>query len=205
MNREALIAELRHPASGVHDERVLDAIATVPRDLFVAPEDRVRAWENHALGIGYGQTISQPLVVARMCQALAVAPGSRVLDIGSGSGYNAAVLATLGAHVVGVEIVPELVELARANLKAAGIAGVELVVGDGRGGHPPLAPYDGICVAATAEGDVPPALLDQLATRGRLVAPIRSGGRERLVVVTRTPGGTLARRDLEDVRFVPLV
>jgi len=184
---------------------VLAAVAAVPRERFVAPGDVERAWDNRALGIACGQTISQPLVVARMCEALAPAPGARVLDVGTGSGYHAAVLAALGADVVSVEIVPELSVQAAANLAAAGIDGIELVVGDGRAGHPPRAPYDGICVAATADREIPRALLDQLASGGRLVAPIRSGRRERLVLVTRDAGGALARQDLDEVRFVPLV
>ena len=202
MTRERLLAELRRQ---VEDARVIDAVGTVPREEFVAPQDRERAWENRALGIACGQTISQPLVVARMCEALAIAPGTRALDVGTGSGYHAAVLATLGAHVVSVEIVPELSAAAAANLAAAGIEGVRLVVGDGREGWPAGAPYDAICVAATAERDVPPALLDQLAPGGRLVAPLRTRRHERLVRITRDAGGALGSEDLEEVRFVPLL
>jgi protein-L-isoaspartate(D-aspartate) O-methyltransferase len=196
MTRDELLAELR---PHVHDERVLAAVASVPRDAFVERRDLARAWDNSALGIGCGQTISQPLVVARMCEALAIRPGDRVLDVGTGSGYHAAVLAALGAKVTGVEIHQELVDAARERL-AVLAPGVEVVCGDGRLGHPSGAPYDAICVAATADGELPPALLAQLAPGGRLVAPLRSGGRERLVLVH---GGTT--EDLEDVRFVPLV
>lgn len=197
MSREALLAELR---PHIADERVLAAMAAVPRDAFVAPNDLARAWDNHALPIDCGQTISQPVIVARMCEVLAIREGDRVLDVGTGSGYHAAVLAALGAEVVSIEIHPELAAAAASRL-----AGVQLVVGDGRLGHPPGAPYDAISVAATAEGDVPAALLDQLAPGGRLVAPVRARGVERLVLVTRREDGGFDRKDLEEVRFVPLV
>lgn len=200
MTREKLLAKLR---PFVADERVLAAIAGVPRELFVEPGDRRRAWANQALGIGCGQTISQPLVVARMCEALAVRPGDRVLDVGTGSGYHAAVLAALGGRVTGIEIHPELVFAARERLRTVA-PGVRVVCGDGRQGWAPGAPYDAISVAATADGEVPPALVEQLAEAGRIVAPLRSGGRERLVLLRRTSDGMVAE-DLEAVRFVPLV
>lgn len=200
MTREALLAELRPQ---IADERVLEAIAAVPREAFVAPGDRDRAWANNALGIACGQTISQPTVVARMCEVLAVRPGDRVLDVGTGSGYHAAVLAALGARVTSVEIHPELSAAAAPRLRGARPP-VELVVGDGRLGHPAGAPYDAISVTAAAE-DVPPALLEQLAPDGRLVAPLRTDRYERLVLVTRSADGGVAREDLEEVRFVPLV
>jgi protein-L-isoaspartate(D-aspartate) O-methyltransferase len=202
MNRERLLREL---SGQIRDERVLAAIAAVPRDLFVPPPERRRAWENRALGIGRGQTISQPTVVARMCQALDVQPGHRVLDVGTGSGYHAAVLATLGARVWSIERHRPLSEQAARNLEAAGIEGVELLVGDGRQGHPEEAPYDGISVAATAEGGVPGVLVEQLGSDGRLVAPVRDADGERLVLIRRRPDGGLERADLEAVRFVPLL
>lgn len=202
MNRERLLREL---SGQIRDERVLAAIAAVPRDLFVPPRERRRAWENRALGIGRGQTISQPAVVARMCQALDVQPGHRVLDVGTGSGYHAAVLATLGARVWSIERHRPLSEQAARNLEAAGVEGVELLVGDGRRGHPQTAPYHGISVAATAEGGVPGALLEQLDSDGRLVAPVRDADGERLVLIRRRPDGGLERTDLEAVRFVPLL
>ncbi|MFL5845343.1 MAG: protein-L-isoaspartate O-methyltransferase [Solirubrobacteraceae bacterium] len=195
MTREGLLAELR---PHIADERVLAAIAAVPREQFVRRRDRWRAWDNCALAIGGGQTISQPLIVARMCELLRIAPGDRVLDVGTGSGYHAAVLAALGAAVVSVEVRPELSAAAAARLP-----GVELVVGDGRLGHPPGAPYDAINVAATTDA-LPQALLDQLADGGRLVAPIGAAGDERLVRVMRR-GTQLEREDFEAVRFVPLV
>lgn len=193
---QRLVAELR---GHVADDRVLAAIAAVDRAAFVARRDRRRAWDNVALGIGCGQTISQPLVVARMCEVLRIAPGDRVLEVGTGSGYHAAVLAALGARVVSVERHAELSAAAAGRLPGT----VELVVGDGRAGHAAGAPYDAITVAATAEA-VPPPLLGQLADGGRLVAPLRDGDEERLVLLTRR-GAVLAREDLEPVRFVPLV
>lgn len=196
MSRQDLLAELRRE---IADERVLAAIAAVPREEFVDPRDRRRAYANRALGIDCGQTISQPLVVARMCEVLRLRPGDRVLDVGTGSGYHAAVMAAMGAKVTGIEVHPEL-----AREAAQRLPGVDVVVGDGRLGYPPNAPYDAICVAATAD-DVPPALLEQLAPDGRLVAPLRGGGEERLVLVERGAHGGLARTALEAVRFVPLV
>ena len=196
--RERLIAELRRH---VDDERVLEAIATVPRDVFVPQRRRRSAWANEALPIGSGQTISQPLVVAHMAELLAIRDSDRVLDVGTGSGYHAAVLVALGARVWSIERDPELSERAAANLAAAGVEGVDLVVGDGTLGHPEAAPYDAISVGASARDDVPPALVDQLAPGGRLVIPVG----ERLVLVRRGADGTISRRDAGGVRFVPLV
>jgi protein-L-isoaspartate(D-aspartate) O-methyltransferase len=199
VTREELLEELGRQ---IADPRVLDAVGAVAREAFVLAQDRDRAWGNHALGIDCGQTISQPIVVARMCEALAVRPGDRVLDVGTGSGYHAAVLAALGARVSSIEIQPELSRRAAQRLGPE----VELVVGDGRLGHPPRAPYEAISVAATAEDEVPSALLEQLAPGGRLVAPLRERGIERLVLLTRRADGRgFLREDLEEVRFVPLV
>jgi protein-L-isoaspartate(D-aspartate) O-methyltransferase len=134
--REGLIAELRRH---VRDERVLDAIAAVPREEFVSPDRRRSAWANEALPIGNGQTISQPLVVAHMAELLRLRAGDRVLDVGTGSGYHAAILARLGARVWSIERDRALSERAAANLAVAGVEGVELLVGDGTRGHPPAA------------------------------------------------------------------
>lgn len=188
----------------ITDERVLEAIATVPRERFVDPDRLGEAYDDAALPIAGGQTISQPTVVALMCEALALGPDDRVLDVGTGSGYHAAVMARLCAHVWGVERDPELVATAVAALAEAGADNVSVVEGDGALGLPDAAPFDAINVAATARGHVPEALEEQLAVGGRLVAPVRRRGSERLVLVRRTQDG-LEREALQPVRFVPLV
>ncbi|MGH2967977.1 MAG: protein-L-isoaspartate(D-aspartate) O-methyltransferase [Solirubrobacteraceae bacterium] len=197
---DRLLAELRH---GVADERVLAAVRGVPRDAFVPPGMQDEAWSNIPLPIGCGQTISQPLVVARMCELLELRGDERVLDVGTGSGYHAALLGRLAAHVYSIELHPELSARAGRSLAAAGVHNVTLVVGDGTHGLPAYAPYDAINVAAAAEGVVPPALCEQLSPGGRLVAPVENG-EQRLVLVQRT-GDELSSTLLERVRFVPLV
>jgi protein-L-isoaspartate(D-aspartate) O-methyltransferase len=179
---------------GIRDERVLAAMAAVPRELFVPAAERRRAYDDGALALPHGQTISQPFVVALICQALELAGGEAVLVVGTGSGYQAAVLAELGARVVSVERIDELAGQARANLAAAGYD-VEVRVADGTLGAADRAPFDGIAVAAAAES-VPQALLEQLAARGRLVLPLG----EQLVRVTHD-----GREELAPARFVPLV
>ena len=186
----------------IHDERVLAAIAAVPRELFVAPELRSRAWQNSPLPIGNGQTISQPLVVARMCEALELSGDERILDVGTGCGYHAAVLARLGRSVLSVERDPALSELARLNLAAARIENVTLVVGDGSKGYMEQMPYDAINVAAAACGGLPRPLLEQLAPGGRLIAPVGDEA-QRLILVHATEAG-LRYSDLGPVRFVSL-
>jgi protein-L-isoaspartate(D-aspartate) O-methyltransferase len=180
---------------GIADERVLDAMRRVPRELFVPPEERAHAYEDSALPIGFGQTISQPYVVALTCAALRLRGHEHVLDVGTGSGYQAAVLAELAGSVVGVERIPELAAAARHNLTAAG-SDVEVLTGDGVNGVPERAPFDAIAVAAAAD-KLPPALLEQLAPTGRMVIPLR----DELVLVM--PGPKL--QALAPVRFVPLV
>jgi protein-L-isoaspartate(D-aspartate) O-methyltransferase len=197
---ERLLAALRRHVS---DARVLDAIAVVPRDRFVPPDLQAEAWENVPLPIGSGQTISQPLVVARMCELLELDGSETVLDVGTGSGYHAALLARLARHVYSIEVHASLSERAAENLRAAGVDNVTLVVGDGSRGLPEAAPYDAINVAAAAGGEIPHALFDQLAPGGRLVAPVEDGD-QRLVVARRTDQG-LRLTELERVRFVPLV
>jgi protein-L-isoaspartate(D-aspartate) O-methyltransferase len=189
--------------SHVSDQRVLEAVRAVPRDRFVPPELVAEAWENAPLPIGEGQTISQPLVVARMCELLELTGSERVLDVGTGSGYHAAILSRLAAHVWSIERHAELSRQAAANLRAAGVENVTLTVGDGALGLPEHAPYDAINVAAAAVATVPEALEAQLAPGGRLVAPVEDGD-QRLYLVRRT-GDELQRRSLERVRFVPLV
>jgi protein-L-isoaspartate(D-aspartate) O-methyltransferase len=187
----------------VADPRVLDAVRSVPRDVFVPEGLRDEAWDNVPLPIGAGQTISQPLVVARMCELLELTPSDCVLDVGSGSGYHAALLATLSRWVWSIELHEQLSRQASANLAAAGIDNVTLVVGDGSRGLPDHAPYDAINVAAAAEAGIPRALEEQLAAGGRLVAPVEDG--EQRLVRLRRIGDRVERTELERVRFVPLV
>ncbi len=188
---------------GVFDERVLGAMERVPRERFVPEHLRHLAYEDGALPIGSGQTISQPFIVATICQLLALSATDRVLDVGTGSGYQAAVLAELATTVVTIERVPELADAARDALVQAGYGHVEVLVGDGSVGVPDRAPFDGIAVAAAAPA-VPPALYEQLVEGGRLVVP--RGGRwgQQLVVVERTEAGPLERASVP-CRFVPLV
>jgi protein-L-isoaspartate(D-aspartate) O-methyltransferase len=196
--REQLLATLsRH----VRDQRVLDAIGRVPREQFVSPAKLDHAWSNEALPIGGGQTISQPLVVAHMCELLDVHPGDRVLDVGTGSGYHAAILAALGGRVWSIERDRELSEQAKWNLASAEVDGVTLLVGDGSRGWPEGAPWDAINVAASSRRGIPVALTDQLARGGRLVLPVG----DELVLVRRRPDGELERIGAGAVRFVPLV
>jgi len=187
----------------VADERVLAAMERVPREVFVPEDLRDRAYDDAALPIGSGQTISQPYMVARICEALGLTGGERVLDVGSGSGYQAAVLAELADEVDSIERIPELAELARANLAAAGYERVRVHVGDGSRGLPERAPFDAIAVAAAAP-ELPPTLYDQLEPRGRLVVPVGKGGIQRLEVIVRSPEGPAVLRSVP-CRFVPLV
>lgn len=200
MDRDELLRSLR---DRIADDRVVDAIAAVPRELFMAPALAAVAYEDAPQPIGGRQTISQPTVVARMCELLELSPSDRVLDVGSGSGYHAAVLSRLCGHVLGVELRPRLAERARRSLAAAGVQNVTIATGDGALGLPGEAPFDAINVAATARGAVPAALEQQLAVGGRLVAPVAVGGSEHLVLVRREPDG-FTRSALEPVRFVPL-
>jgi protein-L-isoaspartate(D-aspartate) O-methyltransferase len=190
-------------ARGIEDEEVLRAMRRVPRELFVPETERRRAYDDAALPIGHGQTISQPYMVAVIVEALAVRPGLRVLDVGAGSGYQAAVLADLGAEVVTIERIPELADQARVNLVAAGYEGVEVVVGDGTLGWPERAPYDGIAVAAAAPA-LPQTLYEQLRADGRLVVPVGGPRAQRLEVIVRSPEGPAVIHSVP-CRFVPLV
>ena len=185
---------------GIADERVLDAMNTVPRERFVPRRERSRAYRDGALPIASGQTISQPWIVAAMAQALELKGDERVLEVGAGSGYSAAVLSLLCRDVVTIERHVALADQAKALLDELGYANVEVRAGDGTRGAPDRAPFDGISVTATAEGAVPRALLEQLAAKGTLVCPLRRGGSEHLV---RVRGGV--EETLASVRFVPLV
>jgi protein-L-isoaspartate(D-aspartate) O-methyltransferase len=188
---------------GISDERVLRAMARVPRELFVPEDLRQYAYEDGALPIGHGQTISQPFIVATICALLSLDGHERVLDIGTGSGYQAAVLAELAAEVVTVERVPELAEGARAALAEAGYERVDVRIGDGSLGIPERAPFAAIAVAAAAPS-VPPALYSQLEEGGRLVVPRGSRLGQELVLVERTADGPRERASLA-CRFVPLL
>jgi protein-L-isoaspartate(D-aspartate) O-methyltransferase len=183
---------------------VLQAIARVPREVFVPEAQRHLAFSDEALPIGWQQTISQPSVVAAMTEALAPQPGDRVLEVGTGSGYQAAVLAELAATVVGVERNPWLAGAARRLLAHLDYLQVEVVEGDGSLGWPARAPYDRILVAAAAPA-IPPPLLDQLAPGGRLVIPIGGRNDQQLVVVSKGTSGALHERAAGPVYFVPLV
>jgi protein-L-isoaspartate(D-aspartate) O-methyltransferase len=200
--RQALhLAQALRPV--IADERVLAAIASIPRERFIPESQRSHAYDNVALPIAADQTISQPLVVARMLEILALRPTDRVLDIGTGSGYHAALLSLLADHVYTVERHPELAEQAQATLTELGIDNVTFRVGDGWEGWPDHAPFDAINVAATTGNDAPEALEDQLAEGGRMVAPV--GTREQHLMLTTRTGGVRGRRQLEAVQFVPLV
>ena len=190
-------------ARDVRDERVLAAMARVPRELFVPEGLRDRAYDDSALPLPEGQTISQPYMVARICEALDLRGRERVLDVGTGSGYQAAVLAELAAEVFTIERIPELVALARTNLEAAGYGNVEVHVGDGTLGLPEHAPFDAIAVAA-AVPDLPQTLYDQLRPRGRIVLPVGSRRAQELQVIVRSPEGPAVLRSVP-CRFVPLV
>jgi protein-L-isoaspartate(D-aspartate) O-methyltransferase len=192
-------------ARGIADPRVLAAMGKVPREKFVSARQAAFAYDDGPLPIGEGQTISQPYVVARMTEALALAPTDRVLEIGTGSGYAAAVLAEIAAEVYTVERIAPLAARARRHLAGLGHANVHVLTGDGTLGWPEHAPYDAI--VATAGGpSVPPALLDQLAIGGRLVMPVGSMRYDqRLVRVMREASGDHRREELEAVAFVPLI
>jgi protein-L-isoaspartate(D-aspartate) O-methyltransferase len=187
---------------GIRDERVLAAVAAVPRELFVPEDVRRHAYADRALPIGCGQTISQPFMVATMLEALGL-QGGRALEIGTGSGYQAAVLAELADDVVTVERVPELADKARRTLERAGYGRVDVRVGDGTLGVPEQAPFDGIVVAAAAPA-APESLYEQLAPGGRLVVPVGTQRDQWLEIVERTPEGPVRVRTVP-CRFVPLI
>ena len=188
---------------GISDERVLEAMAEVPREEFVPDEMRSSAYNDSALPIGHEQTISQPWVVAAICQALGLRGDERVLEIGTGSGYSAAVLSRLASRVVSLERVPELAESAKRNLARLGFDDVEVVLGDGSRGHPEGAPYDAIAVHA-ATPEAPHSLLGELAPDGRLVVPIAAGSADLLTAFIRE-NGNLRQETIGPCRFVPLI
>jgi protein-L-isoaspartate(D-aspartate) O-methyltransferase len=202
--RDRMVTE-QIAARGVDHPLVLAAMRKVPRHLFVPEGWRESAYADCALPIGEGQTISQPYIVAFMTEALDPQPHHRVLDIGTGSGYQAAVLAEIVREVYTIEINPVLAEHARKLLEALGYRNIFCRVGDGNAGWPEAAPFDGVAVAAAA-ARVPPALIEQLAPGGRLIMPIGSQGLQHLVLVTKERDGTVRQTlALPDVRFVPLL
>ncbi len=190
-------------ADEVKDKRVLDAIRRVPREEFVDRDVRHAAYENRPLPIGHGQTISQPLIVALMAQALLLTGDEKMLEVGTGSGYQAAVLSLLARQVVSVERVAPLAQAAAERLERLGYRNVEVHVVEEVLGWPDGAPYDGIVVAAAAP-EVPLALLNQLAAGGRLVIPVGARNLQELVRIVKTPAGA-QRHNLGPCRFVPLL
>jgi protein-L-isoaspartate(D-aspartate) O-methyltransferase len=199
----ARMVETQLRGRDIEDERVLAAMAEVRRELFVPAEERQRAYVDAALPIGAGQTISQPYMVARICEVLALRGTERVLDVGTGSGYQAAVLAQLAADVITIERIAELADTARSALAAAGIDNVEVQVGDGTLGVPERAPFAAIAVAAAAP-ELPRTLYEQLEPRGRMAVPIGGRRSQDLQLVVRSPEGPAVVRSVP-CRFVPLV
>lgn len=200
----ARMVEEQIRARGVRDPRVLEAMRQVPRHRFVPEALRHEAYADTPLPTEHGQTISQPYMVARMLELAEIEPGLRVLEVGTGSGYQAALLDRMGAEVFGVERVPGLLESARQRLDALGAGRVRLLLGDGSLGWRDHAPYDRVLVAAAAPR-VPEALKEQLGDRGVLVIPVGDSSTQRLEVWRRTPEGDFAWRRLGECRFVPLL
>jgi len=211
--RRALLREIeddvretsRWTGCGRLSKKVRDAIMAVPREEFVPPTSRLAAYVNASLPIGHGQTISQPFIVAIMTELLSLSAADTVLEIGTGCGYQAAVIARLARAVYSVEVVPDLAAATRTRLTRLGVDNVSVHVGDGRLGWPEHAPYDGVIVTA-AGGEIPPALIEQLGPGGRLVAPVGDDRwSQRLVRLTKSADGTVAQRDMLPVAFVPLI
>jgi protein-L-isoaspartate(D-aspartate) O-methyltransferase len=202
--REAMV-ERQLRRRGITEQRILDAFLGVPREKFISPDHAHLAYGDHPLPIEAGQTISQPYIVALMIQAAEIGPGDTVLEVGSGSGYAAAVISRIADKVIGIERQRELVNAARERLQRLGYDRVEIVEGDGTKGWRPQAPYDAILAAASGS-HVPPALVAQLAPKGRLVMPIGDPSSvQELVKVTKQEDGILKQENLGGVRFVPLI
>ncbi len=190
-------------ARGVEDRRVLDAMREIPRHLFIPDEFGAAAYHDRPLPIGSGQTISQPYIVGLMTSLLELKQNDKVLEIGAGSGYQAAILSKLARSVITVERLPEIASKAKGMMQRLGISNVNVVVGDGTLGYAPDAPYDGIIITA-ASPDIPPPLIDQLADKGRLVAPVGSRDLQQLVRI-RKQGDRISRETFGGVVFVPLL
>ncbi len=190
---------------GMKDPDVLNAMGRVPRHEFVPDKNRRLSYQDTPLAIGYGQTISQPYIVAEMTRQLQLTPTSKVLEIGTGSGYQAAVLAELTSKVFSVEIIEPLLDRARSTLQENGYDKINLRHGDGYYGWPEAAPFDGIIVTCAA-GEIPPPLVEQLAAGGRMLIPVgKRFGTQYLILVTKDQDGSVSSRNLMAVRFVPLV
>jgi protein-L-isoaspartate(D-aspartate) O-methyltransferase len=201
--RRERMVETQIAARGVRDPRVLRAMAEVPRHLFVPAGAVDLAYEDHPLPIGAGQTISQPYIVALMTERLALGPGAKVLEVGTGSGYQAAVLARIAAEVYTIEIHEELARRAEATLERLGVRNVRVRTGDGFFGWPEAAPFDGIMATAAAP-EVPPALFGQLKEGGRLILPLGDPRTFQVLTVVTKRGGKPVRESVLDVRFVPM-
>jgi protein-L-isoaspartate(D-aspartate) O-methyltransferase len=199
---ESLVAAAQ--AAGVRDDRVLEALRAVPRSAYVPGDLRSRAGVDEPLPIPHEQVTTQPSLVAKMVEALALSRSERVLEVGTGYGFQTAVLARLAASVFSVERYADLAETARENLEREGVANVEIVVGDGSSGLPDRAPFDAILVSA-AFPSVPPPLAEQLVEGGRLVQPIGHGGSEEVTLFELEHGRLVPRRSVTGARFVPLV
>lgn len=211
--RDRLLSEIATEARGTRNytgrdrfaDNVISALAAVPREAFINPNDVAHAYSNRPLPIGYGQTISQPFIVTLMTDLLDITPGDRVLEIGAGCGYQAAVLAQLAVHVYAIEVIPDLTKVTRQRLATLGYENISVRQGDGRKGWPEEAPFDAIIVSAVAK-ELPPMLTEQLAVGGRLVAPVGAvRGDQRLIRGTKDLGGSFQSRALLPVAFVPLV
>lgn len=200
--REAMVQQ-QIAARGVRDERVLAAMRSVPRHRFVPDSLDRQAYSDHPLPIGHNQTISQPYVVAVMTELVAPAPDDRALDVGTGSGYQAAVFAELVSQVYSIEIVPELGKQARQRLKALGYDNVTVRIGDGYQGWAEKAPFD-VVVLAAAPPEIPQPLIDQLAKGGRMALPVGSAGRQELLLIEKDEQGEITRRRISSVAFVPM-
>ena len=202
--RERMV-ERQIAARGIRDPGLLDALRQVPREEFVSPDYGHRAYGDYPLPIEAGQTISQPYIVALMIEAAQIGAGDRVLEVGAGSGYAAAVMSRIAGRVIAIERKAELADLARARLQRLGYSNVTIVEGDGTRGWPDGAPYDAILAAASGS-HVPQPLIDQLAPGGRLVMPVGSRGWiQQLVKLTKFADGRTERETLGEVRFVPLI
>lgn len=189
---------------GITDAQVLKAIRKVPRHLFIPEALRASAYLDHPVPLGWGQTISQPYIVALMAQILEIRKGDKVLEIGTGSGYQAAVLAELGASVYSIEIIPELAPVAKGNLKRAGYPKIKLKVGDGYLGWKEAAPFDAMIVTCAPE-DIPSPLVEQLREGGRMVIPVGRENQAQELVLAEKKGMQMVRRSILPVRFVPML